>query len=117
MAVQILNDLPDVAVHRGEPLAPLQALAPLRPSRTVSSLSGRAWFATGTVVLHVLAIAGFLAAQQIRPVIAEPEPMVVSLIEAPTPAERSRDVVAAPRPTHLTFMLSPPQDVAYETDS
>jgi periplasmic protein TonB len=116
MAVQILNDMPDVAVHRGEPLAPLRALAPQRPRRSwTSRISGRAWFAVGTIGLHVLAIAGFMTAQQIRSVMAEPEPMVVSLVESATPTEQPHDI--APPPQDIAFVLTPPPDVAYETDS
>jgi periplasmic protein TonB len=116
MAVQILNDMPDVAIHRGEPLEPMQALAPARSERSWSSrISGRAWFAVGTLGLHVLAIAGFMTAQQIRSVIAEPEPMVVSLVETTTTTEQPHDI--APPPQDISFVLTPPQDVAYETDS
>jgi periplasmic protein TonB len=116
MAVQIFNDMPDVAVHRGEPLASLRELAPQRPFQSLlSRFSRRAWFVAGVAGLHILAIAGFMAADQIKSVLLEPEPMVVSLIDAPAPTEPSRDM---PAPSQdITVMLSPPQDVAYEADT
>lgn len=118
MAVHLLNEMPDAEVRRGEPLEPMRALAPRRPADCPRSRmsSGRAWFAAGTVALHVMAIAAFLAAQGIRTVIAEPQPMVVSLIEASATTERPGDI-APPPPQDITFMPPPPPDVAYETES
>ena len=53
MAVQILNDMPDAKVHRGEPFAAslreLNAPRALRPQ-----LSGRAVFLGITIALHVV---------------------------------------------------------------
>jgi periplasmic protein TonB len=117
MAVQILNDMPDVAVHRGEALEPMRALAPQRPEpRWLSRVSGRAWFAAGTAALHLLALAGFMNAQRIERVLAEPEPMVVSLIDAPTPpAESPRDTTPAPQ--DIQYVLPQPQDVTYEAET
>jgi TonB family protein len=116
MAVQILNDMPDVAVHRGEPLVPLRALAPQRPEHSWRSrLSGRAGFAAGTIAVHLLALIGFMNADNIERVIFEPEPMVVSLIETTPPATEPREYV--PPLQDITYALPPPQDVAYETDA
>jgi periplasmic protein TonB len=116
MAVQIFNDLPDVAVHRGDPLEPLHALAPQRPATSsFSQVSGRAWFAVATLALHLIAIAAFLTAQQIKHALPEADPMIVSLIETAAAAEQPRDI--APPPQDITFALEPPPDVTYETDS
>jgi len=117
MAVQILNDMPDIAVHRGEPLESLRARAPQRPEHgRLSRISGRAWFAAGTVALHLLALVCFMNAQRIERVLVEPEPMVVSLIDAPTPAAESpRDVT--PTPQDIQYVLPQPQDVTYDVET
>jgi len=116
MAVQILNEMPDAAVHHGDPLEPLCALAPQRPMQSVfSRLSGRAWFAVGTVAIHLLALAGLMAAQQIDRVHSKPEPMVVSFIDTPaTPTEQPREYTP---PQDFSYVLTPPQDVVVETDT
>jgi len=116
MAVQILNDMPDAAVHHGEPLAPLRALAPQRPVRSLlARLSGRAWFAIGTIAVHVLALVGFMTAQRTDRIFSEPAPMVVSLIDTPaTPTEQPREYTP---PQDVTYVLTPPQDVIVETDT
>ena len=117
MAVQILNDMPDAAVHHGDPLEPMRALAPQRPIQSMlSRLSGRAWFAVVTVALHLVAIVGFMTAQRFDHVLSEPEPMVVSLVEAPaTPTEQPREY--APPPQDITYVLTPPQEVVVETET
>jgi protein TonB len=117
MAVQILNEMPDAAVHHGEPLETMRALAPRRPVRSMlSRLSGRAWFAVGTVAVHLLVLAGFMTAQRFDRVLSEPESMVVSLIDTPaTPTEQPRDYT--PPPQDITYVLALPQDVIVETDA
>jgi periplasmic protein TonB len=115
MAVQIINYMPDAVVHRGEPLESMRTLVPHRPVRSLfSRFSGRAWFAFGAVAIHALALAGFMTAQQVRHAIVDPEPIVASLIEAPTaPAERPPEYV----PQTVTYALPTPQDVSFETES
>jgi len=117
MAVQILNEMPDAAVHLGEPLEPLLALVPRRPMQSVfSRLSGRAWFAVGTVAIHLLALAGLMAAQRVDRVLTKPEPMVVSFIATPaTLTEQPHEYT--PPPQDVTYLLTPPQDVMVETDA
>lgn len=117
MAVQILNDLPDAAVHHGEPLEPLRALAPQRAEHSwLARVSGRAWFAVGTVTLHLIALVGVMNAQRIERVLSEPEPMVVSWIDAPAPAdERPRD--ATPPLQDVQYVLPQPQDVTYDIET
>jgi protein TonB len=64
----------------------------------------------------VLAIVGFATAQRIERVISEPEPMVVSLVDAPAPLpDLPRDYT--PPPPDITYMLSPPQDVIVDTEA
>lgn len=116
MAVQILNDMPDAEIHRGEPLGPLRSLAPQRRARSPLHFTGRAWFAIGTIAVHLLALAGFMTAQRIDRVLSEPEPMVVSLVDVPAPrVEEPRDFV--PPPPDASYVLPAPQDVAFETET
>src|SRR5262245_24775912 len=104
MAVQIINHMPDVQVHRGDPLSPMRVLTPQRLTPSFfSRLSGRAWFAFGTFVVHVLAIAGFMTAQRLNHVAAEPVPMEVSLVE--TPATQEKPPEYTPPPMEVTYAL------------
>jgi len=89
---------PFSAAIRSRPCAGLQ-----RPAHSpLSRISGRAWFAAGTVALHVVALVAFMNAQQIETAILELEPTVVSLVaERATSVEQSRDT--APPPQDVTF--------------
>jgi periplasmic protein TonB len=120
MAVQILNHMPDAAVNRGEPLAtaplaPLRVLAPRPRPRSRLHFTGRAWFAIGTIAVHVVALAGFMTAQHIERALAEPDPMVVSLIETAATSREPRDV--SPPIQEVAYTLTPPADVAVETET
>lgn len=117
MAVQIPNEMPAVAVHRGEPLSPMRALAPQRAEHSsLARMSGRAWFAVGTIALHVVALIGVMNAQRIERVLAEPEPMVAALVDAPAPAaEQPRDT--PPPLQDVRYVLPEPQDVPYEVET
>jgi protein TonB len=116
MAVQIIDHMPDAAIHRGEPLAPMKVLAPRRaPISFFSHFSGRAWFALGTFVVHVLAIAGFMTAQQLRQVPVQAEPMEVSLVETPAAAEQPPEYT--PPPQEIQYALPMPSEVSYEVET
>jgi protein TonB len=116
MAVQIIDQMPDVRVHRGEPLTPMKALAPRRVQVDFfSRLSGRAWFALGTFVVHVLAIAGFMTAQRLHQSVVEPEPMEVSLLEMPAAAEQPPEYM--PPPQEIQYALPMPSEVSFEVES
>jgi protein TonB len=116
MAVQIIDHMPDAAIHRGEPLAPMKVLAPRRaPISFFSHFSGRAWFALGTFVVHVLAIAGFMTAQQLRQVPVQAEPMEVSLVETPAAAEHPPEYT--PPPQEIQYALPMPSEVSYEVET
>jgi len=115
MSVQIFNEMPDAGVHRGEPLAPMLALAPQPRSLTPSHFTGRAWFIAGTVAVHLLALAGFMTAQRIDRILSEPEPMAVSLVESPaTSTVQPRNYSP---PQDVTYLLTPPEDAMVETES
>ena len=116
MAVQIIDHMPDAAIHRGEPLAPMKVLAPRRAAPSFfSQLSGRAWFAFGTFVVHVLAIAGFMSAQNLHQILAQPEPMEVALLEMPAAAEKPPEYT--PPPLEVQYALPMPTDVSFEVET
>lgn len=117
MAVQIINQMPDVEVHRGEPLAPMRALVPQRSVPSIfARVSGRAWFAFGTFAVHLLAFAAFMNAQRLDRIMPEADPIIASLIDEPTPpAEMPPDYV--PPPENITYALPMPQELSVETES
>lgn len=115
MAAQILSHPPDAPVHPA-PLEPMRALAPRSRTRSRLHFTGRAWFAIGTIAVHVIAMAGFMTAQRVRHVFSEPDPMVVSLIETPaTPRETPRDYL--PPAQDITYTVAPPPDAMVESES
>ena len=91
MAVQILNDMPDAEVHRGEPTPSLTLVRSL-PPRPIkhAHVRGRAKFIVITAALHVLVFAGFVSAGRIDNVFKDPEPMLASIVESPPRPKRSR---------------------------
>jgi protein TonB len=117
MAVQILNDMPDAEVHRGEPvpsLALVRALPPRPVSR--SHVRGRAKFVVVTAVLHVLVYAGFVSAGRIQQVFSDPEPMLASIVEAPSAAEEKPPEYTPPI-QEIQYSLPMPQEISFETES
>lgn len=99
MAVQILNDMPDAAVHRGDAgVARTQASPSARPVGTdsLSDWSPRATradtarkrplFIGITIAVHVVALIGFLSVRQVRR-IEQPPPLIAEIYEAPRSAE------------------------------
>lgn len=117
MAVQILNDMPDASVHRGDPFGALRELAPRRNVRAWHArFRGRAGFAIATAALHMVAFAAFVNAQRHDRVISEAEPIILSFVDAPaTPTERPAEYT--PPLQDIVYALSVPQDVSFETDS
>ena len=116
MAVEILHNLPDARVERGQPLARMRTIAPQRiPRPLFSRMSGRAWFAGATIVVHILAIAGFMTAQSLHRIVSEPEPMEVSLVETPATQEKPPEYV--PPPMEVTYALPMPTDISVETET
>ena len=103
MAVEILNFLPDAEVHRGEPIeAYARAIGPRNSASFFHRLNGRAAVVAIVVILHFGAFIAFVNAQRQERTLAEPAPIVASLIEdAPADSE--------PPPVYV-----PPEQVAYE---
>ena len=114
MAVQILNDMPDAEVHRGEPVRDLFAVAP--PTRTSPRLSGRAVFMAATIGVHLIAAAAFLSIRHNTRKEADPEPIMATLMESSTAeAEPPRDFT--PPPADIVYSLTVPQELSFETEA
>ena len=117
MAVQIINDMPDFEVHRGEPLDLVRVPKPrseapaLRPR-----FSGRAGFVAATIALHVVAFAGLLSAQRLQRALVQPEPMMAEILDAP-PAADERPPEYVPPPPAIVYSLPIPQEMSFETDA
>ena len=113
MAVQILNDMPDVAVHRGDPDYDL--LRELNTRRVASRISGRAVFMGATIALHALAAVAMISMRNEARIEKEAEPIIAAMYDAPqTEAEAPPEYV--PPPTNVVYALAPP-DLAFESDS
>jgi periplasmic protein TonB len=113
MAVQVFNDMPDAAVHRGEPLSgslrELNARRPLRPH-----FSGRAVFLGITFALHLGVALAFMQMQARKHVVQQAPPIEVSLIDEAPKAEPPPPVYTPP-PVNVAYTLPSP-DVAIETE-
>ena len=114
MAVQILNDMPDVAVHRGD----TDYQQPREPSlsRLLSRISGRAVFLAATIAVHVGAAATLIGMRLESHVAKESDPLVAMMIDAPqTAAEAQPEYV--PPPVNVVYALQPPPELAFENDA
>ena len=114
MAVQILNDMPDARVHRGEPfsvsLRELNKTRALRPQ-----ISGRAVFLGITIALHVVFALVFMQMQSRPRVQEQAAPIMASLLEEAPPAEEPPPNYAPP-PMNVTYSLPTPDPVVMDTE-
>jgi protein TonB len=113
MAVQVFNDMPDAAVHRGEPLSgslrELNARRPLRPH-----FSGRAIFIGITFALHLTVAFAFMQMQNRKHLIEQAPPIEVSLIDEAPKAEPPPPMYTPP-PMNVQYTLPSP-DVTIDTE-
>jgi protein TonB len=115
MAVQILNEMPDAEVHRGDPVEDfLRDLNAPRERR--SYLTGRAVFLAATIALHLIVGLAFLQMQTRSRVKSDPEPIIVSLIEAPSQQDQTPPEYTPP-PVNVVYELPVPQDISIETEA
>jgi protein TonB len=114
MAVQILNDMPDAEVHRGEPfsvsLRELNAKRALRPQ-----ISGRVAFLGITIALHVVFALVFMQMQSHHRVQEQAAPIMASLLEEAPPAEEPPQNFSPP-PMNVTYSLPTPDPVVVDTE-
>jgi protein TonB len=113
MAVQILNDMPDAAVSRGD-LADFSVRAQQAPRERLQ-ISGRAIFMAATIGVHVIAALAFMSIRQERAT-PEPEPIMATLMESSTAElEPPRDLT--PPPMNVVYTLTVPQELSFETEA
>jgi TonB family protein len=111
MAVQILNDMPDAAVHRGDLADFSHAPGPRESFR----ISGRAVFMAATIGVHLIAAIAFMSIRHERRV-TEPEPIMATLMESSTTeAEPPRDLT--PPQVNVVYSLTVPQELTFETEA
>jgi periplasmic protein TonB len=114
MAVQIINDMPDVEVHRGEPVAAwLRDLNAPRP-QSISRFNGRALFMGITIGLHVI-VAIALVRMQFADVSAVAPPAIEAALIEDLPATDVPPPAYTPPPMNLVYSLPTPQEISIET--
>jgi protein TonB len=127
MAVQILNDMPDVAIHRGEPVvAPVPRAVPVAANPPLSDWSPRATrassakrrplFVAVTIGVHVLFIVGFLSLRHVTATQAPPKPIEVAIIDAPVNPDEAPPM-APPPMQEVVYSLPVPDQIAIEVES
>jgi|GEM_PF-916734 len=113
MAVQILNDMPDAAISRGD-LADFSVRAQ-QASREPLRISGRAIFMAATIGVHVIVAIAFMSIRQERPV-AGPEPITATLLEfSSNEVEPPRNLT--PPQVNVVYSLTVPQELSFETEA
>ena len=113
MAVQILNDMPDAAISRGD-LADFSVRAQ-QAAREPIRITGRAIFMAATIGVHVIAAIAFMSIRQERAV-PEPEPIMATLMETSNAeVEPPRDLT--PPPVDVVYSLTVPQELTFETEA
>jgi periplasmic protein TonB len=119
MAVQIFNDMPDAAVHRGDrDTAPVDgSLSDWSPRATRAQSQGnRPLFIAITAAVHVVAIIGFLSIRQIARTEEQPAPIVAEIFEAPVNSD-DLPPMAPPPMQEVVYSLPTPDVVSIELDS
>lgn len=143
MAVQILNDMPDAAIHRGDAHsdAPVVArtsshsanspdantadvassstdsLSDWSPRASRANTSGsRPLFIAVTIAVHVLFVVGFLSIRHIKAAEAPPAPLMAEIIDAPV-SEEDLPPMAPPPLQEVVYSLPTPDVVSIELET
>lgn len=116
MAVQIINDMPDVEVHRGEPFA--ASLHELNAPRAAPTprISGRAICIGVTLAIHVVGALAFMQMTRQQPVAEQPAAIVASIIDEAPPAETPPPDFSPP-PMNVSYSLPTPDPVVVDTEN
>jgi protein TonB len=119
MAVQILNDMPDAAVHRGDP-QPRAAVAELsdwspRATRATTRKNRPLFFAI-TLAVHAVAVLGFMSIRHVTRMEQAPAPIVAEILQAPQ-SEREIVPLAPPPLQDVVYALPAPEVVAIDVES
>src|SRR5688572_12671104 len=118
MAVQILNDMPDAAIHRGDP-APLPrantsniSLSDWSPRATsAKTKNGRPLFVAITIGVHVLFVLGFLSVRHVAKMEQPPVPIVAEIFDAPASTD-DLPLIALPPMQEVVYSLPTPEVVS-----
>jgi periplasmic protein TonB len=114
MAVQIINDMPDFEVHRGEPIA--ASLHELNTPREESPrFSGRAVCIAITIAIHVLGALAFMQMTYQKHSAMQPPPIMATLIEEARPVDTPPPDFAPP-PMDVSYSLPTPDPVVVDTE-
>jgi periplasmic protein TonB len=113
MAVQILNDMPDAAVHRGDANPSLSDWSP-RATQTNSD-GKRPLFLAVTVGVHLVAVLGVLSFRHAERTEQPPAPMEVAIIDEVRAADEAPPMTAATM-VDLTYVLPVPDPLSFETE-
>ena len=117
MAVQILNDMPDAAVHRGDAEVRNQSLSDWSPRASSAPSSGnRPLFIAVTVAVHVVAIIGFLSVRHVARTEEPAVPIVAEILESPENAEEAPPL-APPPMQEVVYSLPTPDIVPIEVET
>lgn len=117
MAVQTLNETPDAEVHSSDSVEELlrELNAPRRPGFIRRLLTGRFGFMMITVALHLVVALALIGMQYGELPTSAPDPITVSLIEAPVQqAELPPQYMPPANPVHA---LPAPPEMSFETES
>jgi protein TonB len=115
MAVQILNEMPDAEVHRGDSVE--ESLRELNaPRQHRSRLNGRAGFLAITLGLHAVAAFALVRVQFTQRTELLPAPIEAALLEAPADDEIPPPTYTPP-PMQIVYSLPTPQEITIETET
>ena len=115
MAVQILNDMPDAEVHRGDPVeAFLRDLN--APRERQKFLSGRAGFIAITIALHAIVAIALIRIQFSQRAELAAAPIEATMLEAPAEDVPPPPAYASPQ-MELVYSLPTPQEIVIETET
>ena len=115
MAVQILNDMPDAEVHRGDPVeAFLRDLN--APRERQKFVSGRAAFIGITIALHAVVAIALIRMQFSQRTELAPAPIEAAILESPADVEPPPPAYTPPQ-MDLVYSLPTPQEIVIETEA
>jgi protein TonB len=112
MAVQIINDMPDVAIHRGDTVPLFRDWSPPAQRRTNRA---RPMFIAITVGLHALAVIAFLSVRYATRPVDAPAAIEASIIDTPA-AEVEAPPMQPPPMVEIQYSLPTPE-LTIDTES
>jgi protein TonB len=114
MAVQILHDMPDAAIHRGDAPVLLSDWSPR--ASTERRVRNRPAFVAITIGLHVVAALALLSVRHATRDETPPAPIVASILEAPAEAEEAPPVTPPPM-QQVVYALPMPEQLSIDVET